>query len=170
MKILTSRFIFVCSAIIAAGISRFALPDNFAPMGAMALFAGAYIADRKFAFLVPMIVMAATDVFFGFHSTMPFVYGSYLITVLLGILISSRITPFGVLGMSLLSSILFFAITNAGVWLMYNPGSGYAGLMATYAAGVPFFRPTLISDLLFNTVLFGGFYLASLRFPKIARS
>ena len=51
----------------------------------------------------------------------------------------------------------FFLISNAAVWL---PGTMYprtgAGLLACYAAGVPFYRNDLVSTLLFSAVFFGA--------------
>jgi hypothetical protein len=73
-----------------------------------------------------------------------------------------------VLGTALLSSILFFVITNFGVWLT---GGGWfyprtwQGLVECYVMAIPFFRNTLAGDLVFTGVLFGLFelFLRSIR-------
>ena len=63
---------------------------------------------------------------------------------------------------------LFFTVTNLAVWAfsgMY-PDTG-TGLVACYAAALPFFQNTLAGDLWFSTILFGGMALAEWRFPKL---
>src|SRR5688500_11752405 len=55
-------------------------PWNFAPVGAIALFAGATFADRRAAMLVPLATMFAGDTLLelltgnGYHSLMPVIY------------------------------------------------------------------------------------------------
>jgi len=68
---------------------------------------------------------------------------------------------------SLLSSILFFIITNFGVWAASGYAMGYAGLTAVYMQGIPFFRNSMFGDIFFNTVLFGAFYFAQIKFPSL---
>lgn len=66
-----------------------------------------------------------------------------------------------ILGSSLFSSILFFIITNFGVWA---PSSNWYphtlnGLIECYTLAVPFFRNTILGDLGYTVILFGGFEL-----------
>ena len=68
------------------------------------------------------------------------------------------------------AAVLFFLVSNFGVWVgstMYPPTGG--GLLACYAAGLPFFNHSLLSNLFYCTVLFGGLELAQWRFPVLAR-
>ncbi len=59
------------------------------------------------------------------------------------------------------SSILFFLVTNLGVWLWFGTyGPGFDGLWHCYVAAIPFFRYTLAGDMFFATVLFGSYALA----------
>jgi hypothetical protein len=143
----------------------------------MALFGGVYFADRKVAFLVPLAAMYLSDLALGFfiydfgcfHRLMPFVYAGFMVTVCLGFLIRRRLTPLAVGGTALTSSVLFFIITNFGVWLVGNlyPRT-VAGLLSCYVAAIPFFRNTLAGDAVYTMVLFGGFALAQ-RFVPILR-
>ena len=59
----------------------------------------------------------------------------------------------------LIASVIFFIVTNFGSWV--GEKSIYTrdlnGLMTSFAAGLPFFRSSLISNLLFSAILFGGF-------------
>jgi hypothetical protein len=175
-KVFTPQFIFVSSAIFVAALSRL-LPhiDNFTPIAAMALFGGAYITDKRLAFAVPLLAMLVSDVAlqvmfgWGFHNTIAYVYASFAITTVIGIIVKRKITVISVIAGSLISSILFFLITNFGYWATTDFQSGVTGLNAAYVAGLPFFRATMLGDLLFNTVLFGSFYLAQYKFPTLAK-
>lgn len=133
---------------------------NVTPVAAMALFAGTYFADRRLALLLPVAALLISDLFLGFYASMPFVYIAFAITVGLGVFLSKRINAINVAASGLVGSILFFIITNFGTWLV---GDMYphdlAGLMQAYVAGIPFYRYTLLGDLFFIAVFFGGFSL-----------
>jgi len=129
---------------------------NFAPIGGLALFSGANF-KNKAALLIPLSAMFISDIFLGFHKTIPFVYVSFIIIALIGGLIKTNKWQSLVLA-SLTSSVLFFLITNFGVWAtgaMYQ--KNFAGLMQSYAFGLPFFRNTLISDLFYSFSFFYGY-------------
>ena len=120
------------------------------------------------AFLVPMAALFLSDLVLGLYSHMEVIYGSFALVVCLGLLLRRRRTPLAIAGATLGGSIIFFAITNFGVWFF---GSLYpktaAGLVTCYVAAVPFFQNTLLGDALYATVLFGGFALAEKRFPVL---
>ena len=169
-NIFTPRFVFATSAVLIAGISRlFPHIDNVTPVFAIALFGGATLSDKRLAFAIPLLAMFLSDLLLGFHSTIIYVYVSFIIISAIGILIRNSVKPYTVLIASLISSTLFFLISNFGYWAQINFAGGFAGLIKAYTDGLPFFRTPLLGDLVFNTVLFGGFYLASLRFPKLAK-
>ncbi|MBI2074263.1 MAG: hypothetical protein HYT83_00325 [Candidatus Levybacteria bacterium] len=132
-------------------------PANFAPIAAMALFGGAYL-DKRYALTVPLIAMLFSDYFLGFHSVMIFVYGSFLLTGLIGLWLKNHKNAAYVFGAALFSSFLFFLITNFGVWLV---GGLYpktiSGLLQAYVYAIPFFRNTIIGDLFYAGVFFGGY-------------
>jgi hypothetical protein len=104
----------------------------------------------------------------GFHSGMPYVYGSVALVVVIGWAVARRITPLTVAGAAIASSVLFFLVTNFGTWAT---GELYpqtlAGLAACYVAAIPFFQNTLAGDLFFAALLFGGFALAEARLPVL---
>ena len=61
---------------------------------------------------------------------------------------------------ALLSSIIFFLVTNFSVWAftgMYD--KTFSGLMVSYTMGLPFFKWSVISTLLYSGVLFGAYNL-----------
>ncbi len=109
-----------------------------------------------------MLAMVVSDFFLGFHNTMIWVYGSFLLTVGLGLWLRNNLNWRNVLLASLVSSVLFYLITNFGVWFsgtMYP--KTWVGLLESYYMGLPFFRNTLVGDLGYNLVFFGGYALVA---------
>ncbi len=136
---------------------------NFAPVGAVALYGGAML-GRRAGLAVPVAAMLISDFFLGFYAwpVMASVYGSFLVTVLIGRWIKRQVTVNRVLAGSLAASILFFSVTNFAVWAVghgYQPSA--AGLLQAYVNGLPFFRNTLLSDLFYSGGLFGLTALAT---------
>ena len=148
--------------IVAAAMSRLLPhPPNFSPVEAIALFGGAYFASRAWAVLVPLAAMLISDVvlaalnggsysFANYFASTSFwlVYGCIAVSTVLGFGLRGKVGGAKVLGYSLLGSVLFFLATNFGAWLgstMY-PQNG-AGLVAAYAAGIPFFQWTVLGTL-----------------------
>jgi hypothetical protein len=155
--------------ILAAAASRLLPhPPNFAPIAAMALFGGACFADRRAAFLVPLAAMFLSDLALGWHRTLPVVYGSFVVIVCLGGWLRERRTAVPIAAAALTASVLFFVLTNFGVWAL---GSLYPhtreGLLACYVAAIPFFHNTVLGDALYATVLFGGLALAEKGLPAL---
>ena len=143
--------------LIAAMMRLLPHPPNFAPIGALALFSGAHL-GKKFRFIIPLSAMLLSDIVLGFHNDMAFVYASFLLIILIGSRIKNHINPQHVFVASLGSSVLFFVITNFGVWAV---GDMYvknvSGLIQSYAMGIPFFRNTLLSDMFYSFGLFYGY-------------
>lgn len=158
------KFVLPLSIIVfAVSLRLIPHPANFAPIGALALFGGAYL-NRKYALIVPILAMALSDLFLGFHSTIPFVYISFLISGMIGIWIGKRRNFNRLVFGTLLSSIAFFSITNFGVWLttsMYP--KTIEGIINCYVMAIPFFRNTILSDF-FYLGLFVFSYEFALRF------
>jgi hypothetical protein len=99
---------------------------------------------------------------------MELVYLSFALTVLIGWAIARRKSPLAIGGAAVASSVLFFVLTNLGVWLFSGMYPRTAeGLVACYAAAVPFFQNTLAGDLFFSALLFGGFALAERAVPAL---
>ncbi len=143
-------------------------PWNVSPVAAMALFAGAHFSSRTLSLAVPLLAMVLSDWLLGFHSTMAFVYGALMLTTALGWLLKGRLKVWTVLAASLTGSVAFYLITNAGVWLVgsYYP-SGLDGLAQSLTAGLPFFQHSLLGNLFFTALLFGGFYALERQFPRL---
>lgn len=127
---------------------------NFTPVAAIALFAGAYL-NRKQALIVPLLLMIISDIFLGMHNVVIFTWGSFVLVTFLGGLAKKHKTISGIVSTSLVSSFLFYLITNFGVWVMGWYPQNLKGLMDCYILGLPFLRTFTVSTLLYSVVFFG---------------
>ena len=170
MEKLAPKFWILTLMVFAAAFIRLIPhPPNFAPIAAMALFGGAYFTKKWVAFLIPIAAMFITDLFLGFHSTMWAVYLSFALIVVIGMLMIKQKKVSNIFFASVTSSVVFFILTNFGVWLStpyYEKTS--VGLVTCYTAAIPFFHQTLISDLFFVAILFGLYELVKVKFPFLA--
>ncbi len=162
--------------VLAAALRVAPHPWNFTPVGAMALFSGALLKDRRLAFFFPLLALFLGDIFVGFHKLIPIVYASFLINVAIGVWLRDRRTVARISLATLLGAIQFFFVTNFAVWWLLNSyPKTTSGLAACYLAGIPFFWNTLAGDAFYAALLFGAFALAervipALREPAIARA
>ena len=167
---MNARILTLLAAILAAAALRLVPhPPNFTPIGAMALFSGAYLGRRgAVALAVPLGALFLSDLVLGFYRGMPTVYFSVALIVIIGWVALRRVSPIRVGGAAVASSVLFFVLTNFGMWL----SSGFyprtlAGLEACYIAAIPFFQNTVAGDLFYAAVLFAGFALLERTVPAL---
>ncbi|OGC79774.1 MAG: hypothetical protein A2145_05765 [candidate division Zixibacteria bacterium RBG_16_40_9] len=152
-------YLFVIIGVLARLIPH---PVNFAPILAMALFGGTYL-NKKTALWVPLLALIISDFFLGTYSPvlMLFVYASTLASGLLGLWLRNHKNLGNIVGTSLLSAVIFYLLSNFGVWMM---PSGYihnwAGLVECYVLALPFFKNTVASNLIYTAVFFGAYELA----------
>ena len=169
MNATNSRIVALLSAIVVAAVLRLVPhPANFTPIGAMALFSGAYLGRRGLAFAAPLGAMVLSDAVLGFYSGFWITYVAVALIVAVGFLALSRLSVLRIAGAAIASSVLFFLVSNFGTWAasgMYP--HTLAGLSACYVAAVPFFQNTVAGDLFYTALLFGGFHLAELTMPKL---
>ena len=182
----SQKLIFVIIAILVAAVTRLIphLP-NFTPVAAMALFGGVYLKDKKFAFIVPLVALFFSDIltvllinykyttlsaFFTSYSALS-VYISFTLVVVLGMFIQNNVKVGSVAIASLISSTLFFLITNFAVFaaspLIYS--QDVSGLMACYSFALPFYGYGIIGDLFYSAILFGAFYFTQQRIPALVK-
>lgn len=178
------RIYLLSGFILIAAISRlFPHPTNFTPIGAISIFGAAYFSDKKLAFLLPLLAMFVTDLlvnnliygafydsFMLFTPGFWYIYGSIALMVVVGMITLKKVTVSRVIGSGLISSILFFLITNAGVWLA-NPAypQTIEGLMASYTMGIPFFQYSVLGTLFYSAIMFGAFEYAKTKFPDLQK-
>lgn len=164
MKEMNNSKTWLAIALIVTGIlSRLMeLPVNFAAIGGVALFSGAYLKNRNLAFLVPLSALFITDLIIGLHADLFAVYFSFALIVAIGMVLSRKPGIMATAAASVTGSILFFIITNFSVWFT---GTMYPktleGLGTCYVMAIPFFGNTLAGDLLFAGVLFGTYELVT---------
>lgn len=163
------RPVVLIAVIVAAAALRLAPhPPNVSPIAAMGLFGGAYLTNRAAGFLAPLGALLLSDVVLGFYPHMEIVYGALALAVCMGWLLRRDRSPLRVAGAALASSVVFFLVTNFGVWAL---GTLYPrtleGLAACYTAAIPFFQNTVGGDLFFTGLLFGGFALAERLAPAL---
>jgi len=143
---------------LALGIVFRIIPHapNFTPMLSIALLSGYYIKNR-FSILLPIAIMLISDIMLGGNPMSYWVYASIVLIILLGYFIKNN--PKNIIVNSLISSILFFLITNLGVWFMGGYSYSIYGLIECYILAIPFFKNTLISTTFFSMFIYSLHYL-----------
>ena len=87
------------------------------------------------------------------------VYLSFSLTVIMGIKMKTSSSK-NVIINSVLSSLVFFLITNSAVWMMGRfYSSDLSGFALCLSMGIPFYKYTLLSSIIFSALLFGGFQI-----------
>lgn len=152
------KTITVIIIIILAAASRLVdHPYNFTPIAAMSIFAGCYL-GKRYAIVLPLAAMLISDFFIGFYAwqIMASVYASIALAFFIGKALSRRKKWHHVAYSSLLSSVLFFIITNFSVWVFasWYPHT-ISGLAECYAMAIPFFKNTIAGDLFYTGIFFG---------------
>ncbi|MEX0649332.1 MAG: DUF6580 family putative transport protein [Balneolaceae bacterium] len=168
--------------ILFAALSRL-LPHayNFTPLGAIALFGAAYFTRKKWALLIPLAAFFISDLilnnvmysayyegFTWFTGGFLYIYGSIAMIVVLGYYLLQKVTIPRVIGGAFGASLIFFIVSNFGVWLsspMYPLTA--EGFITCYTAAIPFFHNTLAGDLIYSGVLFGGYEWAKTQYPSL---
>ena len=144
--------------IVAVLVRLFPHPPNVAPITAVALFAGTHFSRKHWVILMPILAMLVTDVFLGFSMITPIVYLAFVGVTALGFVLKKMN-----IGTVLLSSLLFFVVTNLGVWFLYYPLTP-EGLMTCFTLALPFFGYAVVGDLFFSAALLFGYRYAAKRF------
>ena len=144
---------------------------NATPVTAIAFVSSRYV-GKRWSILLPGAIVLLSDLAIGFYDwrILASVYGSF---VLIGALswISRRQRTALSVGLPVIgASLLFFLITNAAVWL-FSPWyeKTLTGLFYSYTLGLPFLRNMLIGDIVYTSLLFGIFEIATANFYPRAK-
>ena len=170
MKKNNLQIVFISLVIIIAALSRMIPhPLNFAPMCAIALFGAAHFSNRWLGFIIPISATFLSDLFINnyIYQSESFIisfnfwaYGYYLLIIIFSLsLYKKNVSLFNLSSGALGSSLIFYLISNFGVWLtgtMYP--LNFQGLVQCYTAAIPFFGNTLISTFFYSFILFGSYY------------
>jgi len=166
--VLTAMIAFALAWRLLIHFSNGAIPYNFTPVEAVALFGGAYFGDRRLAVLVPLAAMFLADLVIGLHWLMPVIYGCIAASVLLGFSMRNKVTALRVTTCSIAGSLLFFVVVSFVEWLIGDTDYCRAGIVPCYVAAIPFLKSWLAGTLVWSAVLFGGFELLRRRWAVLA--
>lgn len=162
--------------VFAAFTRLFPHPHNFTAMGAMAVFGGSVLKDKKIAFLLPLAALLLSDVCLqlftstkGFYGTTQFfVYGAFILTTFLATFIC-KTSVANIAFAAVWSALIFFVVSNFGVWVSSTTyAKNISGLLACYAFAIPFYKNeffgnfvlnSIMGNLFFSALLFGGYYV-----------
>ena len=156
------QLVLIVFMLIAILFRLFPHLPNFTPVTAIALFGVLYFSNRKMAYLVPIFIMALSDVFLGFHPISLFVYTAFLLVSFIGTQ-TNKPSIYTIL----LGSLSFFIVTNFGVWLIGYPKT-WTGLIECYTLALPFFRNSLLGDFFYSGILIFGFKFVEKKYLNLA--
>ena len=144
--------IFPIGLILILALSRLMPhPDNFTPIIALAIMSSYFFRNINFSYAIMLFSMLLADFFIGFYSHMVFVYLSLFLIVLIFFKISKKMNYKNLFIFSFFGSVIFFLISNFGVWLVGNLYErNINGLIECYFMAIPFFKNTIISTLIFS--------------------
>ena len=134
--------------VVFAGILRvIPHPPNFAPVTALALFSGVYFRNKTLGILIPVTSMILSDLILGFYSISYWVYGSFILVSIFG-MVFRKINFKSIV----LSSLIFFFFSNLGVWVLGYPKT-LEGFLTCYYLAIPFFGYSILGNLFYSVVL-----------------
>lgn len=142
-------------------------PPNVTPLTAIALFGGTYL-SKRWGLLLPLTVVMLSDIVLGGDWTLVFNWAAFALVGLIAWWLRRRPTPGRITASALAGSVVFFLVTNVGVWVggLLYPRT-LAGLRDCFVAAIPFFRNTLLGDLVYTLAFFGTYALVTK--PRPAR-
>lgn len=157
-----TKIIIAILIILLAAISRLIKhPFNFTPIIAMSLFAGCYM-NKKYLVLLPILAMVVSDYFIGFYDwqVMASVYLAIALVFAIGWILKKHKKWQNVALSAIISSLLFFVITNLAVWAFFDwyPHT-WQGFVNCFTLAIPFFRNSLIGDVFYVGIFFGLYEL-----------
>lgn len=126
-------------------------PPNFTAVGALALMAGALWGSRLWAPAIPLLGLLVSDLILGFHETLVWVYAGFVLVALMGAFLKPQTSAARAGAGALASSLVFFAVSNFGVWMsggLYPPTG--EGLLTCYVMALPFLGWQIAGDLVFT--------------------
>ena len=131
-------------------------PPNFTPIIAVAIVSGYFFKNINLSLLTLLVAMLVSDLFIGFYENVIFVYASLLLITFVFHKISNKINFKNLFIYGFAGSLIFFAVSNLGVWALGSPGvydiayeKSLSGLIECYILAIPFFGNTFLSTLIF---------------------
>ena len=151
------REIFPIALILILALARLIPhPPNFTPIIAVAIMSGYFFKNINLSFLTLIVAMLVSDLFIVFYENVLFVYASLLLITFVFYKISNKINFKNLFIYGFAGSLIFFIISNFGVWALGSPGvqdiaydKSLNGLIECYILAIPFFGNTFLSTLIF---------------------
>ena len=155
---IVKKNIFPVSLILILALARLIPhPPNFTPIVAVAILSGYFFRHLYLTFTILIVSMLIADSFIGFYNNMFVVYFSLLLIAFIFFKINLKINFKNLFIYSFLGSLIFFLISNFGVWILGSPGLSnvpydktLSGLIECYVFAIPFFPNTFLSTLIFS--------------------
>ncbi len=135
-------------------------PPNFTPVTSLALFSGLMFQKRWLSILTPLVAMFLSDMVLGFGTISLWVYSAFIMISMIGWMLSEMNVK-----SILLSSLIFFIVSNFGVWFMDYPHT-IGGLTMCYTLAIPFFGYAIIGDLVWGYIIKYSYKFTENRFLK----
>jgi len=141
----------ICIGIfIALSLSRFIPhPPNFTSLLALSFYVPVIFGLRYLPAL--LFSFAITDFIIGYHSGTFFTWGSVFLIGLIANYFAKNITTR--LTGALVGALIFFVISNFGVWVSGMYGLTIVGLLNCYTLALPFFAYSIISTTIFSLII-----------------
>ena len=151
----SQNFIVVGLVVLAVFSRLLPHPPNFTPVMAIALFSGFHFQSKSIGLLAPLAALFISDLILGFYSVMWAVYLGFAVMILISSYLKKNKTLTTVMLTTLFGSLFFFMLTNFAVWLQASIYSkDWSGLSQCYVMALPFFRNSLLGDLVYTSSLF----------------
>ncbi|MFD2571411.1 DUF6580 family putative transport protein [Spirosoma soli] len=179
-------FIGLTAAFRITGMAEMSALSHFTPLGAMALFGGAYFSNRWKAFGLPLLTLWISDLIinvgllngqFGImYDGWYWIYGIFALIVWYGQVLLRKVSVKNVLVAALVASLSHWLLADTSVWLVGGTdlrtqlplSRNFAGWLQCITQGIPYMRNFLAGTLVYSAVLFGGFEWLQARYPKLA--
>jgi hypothetical protein len=194
IKNLQPRFFVLLLFIVVAGVLRITAAgeitpfSNFSPVGAMALFGGAYFADKWKSYVFPLLTLFLGDVIMSqtiykayatgiLYEGWIWTYLGFAAMVLTGQLIIKKVRITSVVAASVIAAIVFWLLADFGTWttahnIDMTTGLPFTkdaqGLVKCYIQGLPLVKNTILSNLVFSAIFFGLFELMQNKIPALS--
>lgn len=174
-------FMIMVGALRVMNAAEFTTWSNFTPIGAMALFGGAYFKQRWKAFAFPLLTLFLGDliihtvIYHGKYAGRPLIYLSFSLMVLIGIILIRKVTIKNITFSAVVSTVSFWLIADFAVWMgggtdirTQQPLSrDFSGLLQCYWQGFPYMINFLLGTLFYGAVMFGLFEWMQKRYPSL---
>lgn len=152
---------------------------NFSPLGAMAIFGGAYFNKVWKAFAFPLLMLFISD--FTLHQTVfkaysngllyggwYWVYGAFALMTLIGRWLQKKLTVHRFLFSVLICVLIHWIITDLGMWIgSTSYTQDINGFLTCLANAIPYEWRFLTGTLVYGIILFGSFEWMKRKYARL---